>query len=351
MKSTLLNIGDLYLDDVKKAPSVNKFIRYRNDFIKKKIQFEFATYDDVLLKRLPLVETKRLKIMLFFPFSYWNNDIERYDRDKRIYGDYNFGKDFKKFLLKVDEVLKKIYKNKKIEYVNPPKSCVLDRDKIATSKLLKRNRITIPKVHHVKNVDQLESVLDKVSALYVKPVFGAMGKGVSIVTKKKCVTNFIYRDSTIISRPYDYNWKFIRVPRKKRKRFLNLLIKNKFLFEEEIKMPVVRNRRFDIRAHIIYGKVVYLFARSVPSDYFITNWSQGGRMEGPRFLEKFIPREKLRKIEKAAKMAAAVTRLNYAGIDIIIDQDFKKIYVLEVHSFPAYVRRFNLMKSLADHIR
>jgi len=197
---------------------------------------------------------------------------------------------------------------------------------------------------------QLDRILRRSDMLYVKPVFGAMGKGISVVSKDDCFTNYIYRGSRIISRLEDTNWKFTRVSKKKRKTFLSSLIKKGFLFEEGINLPIAKRRRFDIRVHVICGKVVFMFARSAARGSFITNWSQGGRMESARFLKKFIPPHKLEEMKRLSKKTAEIFSLNYAGIDIILDRDFKNTYVVEVHSFPGNVRKFNLMKVLVDSI-
>ena len=350
MKSTLLVIGDLYLDEVKKAPSICKFIRYKKEFLHRKIGFQWIPYDDVLLRRLPVIKTKRIKIMLFFPYAHWNSHIERYDKDRRIYGDNRFGGDFKKFFQRVETILKSTYKDKEISYVNPPRFCVLDRNKIATSRFLKKKGILTPKIYNVKNITQLNRILKRSDMVYIKPVFGAMGKGISVVTKNDCFTNYIYRGGRLVSRPEDINWKFIKISKKRRQRFLNILIRKGFLFEEGIKMPLARRRRFDVRVHVISGKVAFMFARSAAKGSYITNWSQGGRMESERFLKKFIPPHKLEEVKRLSKKTAEIFSLNYAGIDVILDRDFKNIYIVEVHSFPGNVRRFNLMKVLAEAI-
>jgi len=289
--------------------------------------------------------------MLFFPYSFWNNNIERYDYDNRIYGDQGFGKDFSKLFLGVDKILKTHYAKNNIRYINPPQSCILDRNKIATASLLRKNGIPTPKIYNIKNLDQLEKILDKTELIYVKPVFGSMGKGISVVTKKSCYTNYIFRGNRITSRPYDYNWNFVKISKKRRNAFLSILIKKRFLFEEGIKLPVVKGRRFDMRVYVIYNHVPCLFARSVPESNFITNWSQGGRIEGENFIKKYIPTKKLEEIKNVAKKAARVTALNYAGIDIVLEGDSQNIYVLEVHSFPGYARKFNLMKTLINQIK
>jgi len=350
MGSTLLILGDLTMDGTKKAPSVNKFVRYRKRLLTRKIKHEYASYDDLFLKRLPSVSTKKLKVMLFFPFAHWNSNIERYDIDQRIYGDEKFGREYKKFFSKVETLISQIYKNKKIEYINPPASCVLDRDKKRTTQLLNKKGISTPKIYKVSGVSQINRVLDECGALYIKPVFGAMGKGISFITKKDCWTNFVFRNNRIKSRTYDYNWDFTKISQKRRNDFLKTLIKKKFIFEEAINLATVKRRKFDIRVYVIFGKVVYFYAKSAPRRAFVTNWSQGGRIEKKKFLKKAIPEEKIEEIKRVARNAAKIMGLNYAGVDIILDKGLDKVYFLEAHSFPAYERGFNLMKHLMDKV-
>jgi glutathione synthase/RimK-type ligase-like ATP-grasp enzyme len=350
MRVTLLTIGDIMMDEERCSPSLLKFIRYSKKFTKKGIGFEYASYDDVLLGRLPCIPTKNIEVMLFFPFSHWNSRIERYDVDNRIYGDEDFGKDYKNFFLKVDRIIRRTYKNKKIRYINSPKNCILDRDKRKTASMLRRHRIPVPRIYNISNIGQLNRILEGVEGLYVKPPFGAMGKGISYVTKKGCWTNFIFRDGRIVSRPHDYDWRFVRVSKKKRNDFLKALIRKNFIFEEGIKAPRRRKRRFDIRIYVVKDETPYIYARSAPEDAFVTNWSQGGRIERKSFLKKVLTKEKIRQIEDIARKGAKAMDLNYAGVDILLDETKDKIYFSEAQSFPGYERRFNLMKFLAERI-
>ena len=349
-KTTLLTIGDLTTDGIKKEKSLYGFIRHRKNVIRKGVNFKFITYEDLLRRRLPDVTTKKLKAMLFFPYAYWNERVERYDLDDRIYGDANFGRDTKKLFLEIRKILESTYKDKDVIYVNPPYTSIIDRDKRKTAGKLRKQGILTPKIYNISNIDQLDDILKKAGALYIKPAFGAMGKGMSFINRDECWTNFIFREGEIISRPRDYNWGFSRISEKRRNAFLKILIRRKFIFEKAIDLATFGRRKFDVRIYVIYGHVPYLYARSAPKANIVTNWSQGGRIEGRRFLKKALPPGKIKEIKDIARRSARVLGLNYAGIDILANEKLDKMYFLEAHSFPGYEKKFNLMKFLINKI-
>ncbi|MEA3560693.1 MAG: hypothetical protein U9R31_02870, partial [Candidatus Omnitrophota bacterium] len=185
-------------------------------------------------------------------------------------------------------------------------------------------------------------------SLYLKPRFGSMGKGITHVSKQGILTNFLFRKNQITSRPYDYNWKFSRVNNEKQ--FLNKLLLKNVICEEAIEPTVHKERRFDFRVYIIYGKVTYFYAKSMKKDSIVTNWSQGGRIEKKNDFYKCIPENKILLMLSLARKTARVLGLSYAGIDILFSKGFKKIYVLEAHSFPAYEKGFDLMRFLSKMI-
>ena len=94
----------------------------------------------------------------------------------------------------------------------------------------------------------------------------------------------------------------------------------------------------------------YFYAKSAPVKSFITNWSQGGRIEKKAFLNKALSKSDIEKVKSVAIKAAKVIDLKFAGVDVIIDRDTKKTYVLEIQSFPGYERGYTLMKHLANTI-
>ena len=338
------------MTDKKAEPSIVRFVRYSGRLLRRNIDFKLITYDDLLLNRLPHIRTKRLKIMLFFPYSYWNTHIERYDKDDRIYGDSDFGREYREFFIRVDKVLRKRYRNKELSFVNPPHSSILDRDKRKTHKILKKFGILTPKVYNITTLSQVDRLLEEGKALYIKPVFGAMGKGITYINKKGCYTNFIFRDNKIISRLFDYHWKFRRISENKREAFLKILIKRGFLFQEAIRASRVKERKFDLRIYVINDKTPYFYAKSAPAEGFLTNWSQGGRIEKKRFLRKGLSKKTLEKAKAIARKTTRALNLTYSGVDVIVDETEENIYLLEIQSFPGFELGFNLIKYLIDSI-
>jgi len=350
MRKTVLIVGDLMMSQNKFEPSLNRFLTYKERINKRNIGVVCITYDDLGAGRLPNLNTKRVDVMLFFPYTHWNQEIECYGKDGRIYGDLNFGKDFNDYFKKIDRALTRKYKHNILKYVNPPLSCIIDRDKLATYQKLKAARIESPPIFNVKKVSGVHRLLASGKSLFIKPRFGAMGKGITYINNKSCYTNFLVKDNKIFNRSYDYNWRAVKVPVSKQKVFLETLIKKGFIFQEAIYTPVVDGRKFDMRIYVIYGKVPYLYAKSTESKKFITNWSQGGRIEKGNFLKRAIGQKNIKKATAMAIKAAKILRLNYAGVDVIFDEKSDTLHVLEIQSFPGYERGFKLMKFLADTI-
>ena len=100
----------------------------------------------------------------------------------------------------------------------------------------------------------------------------------------------------------------------------------------------------------MFGKAVYLYAKSSPAEYYVTNWSQGGRIDKRKTILRTIPQKNISRLKQMATKATRALGLNFAGIDIIFSQDFKKAYVLEGNAFPGYEKGFDLMKCLWQYL-
>lgn len=352
MNKTLLIIGEKKVIKGRSLdPSHNAFVYHVMRRAGKNAVILTTNYKNVLTNDLPDVLAEHILILLFFPFQFWNKNIEVYDKDSRVYGDKDFGKDFEKFFLNIQKALEKKYRDKTIEYVNPPQASVLDRDKEECKKFFHRHKIPIAKGYDVKSLKDVEHILGRGISLYVKPRFGSMGKGISYLSNGFLITNFLFQKGKVISHPYDYNWRFHEITRPSdREKFLKAMIKRGFIFEEAIDPPVHKGHRSDFRVYCVYGKVIYYYIRSTPAVSLVTNWSQGGKIEQKRSFSKYISAANLRKVESLARKVARNLQMNYAGIDMIFSKDYKKIYVLEAHSFPAYEKGFDLMDSLAKKV-
>jgi len=353
MKKALLIIGERKVIKGRSLdPSCNAFIRNLNGRLHQDAEIKTINYKDVFANNLPRFKNSHLRIVLFFPFQYWNKNIEIYHKDSRVYGDRKFGQDFERFFHKLDKTITKNYCDKNIEYVNPPQASVLDRDKEACKKFLKKHNIPTPRSYDIKSLRDIKRLTEhRGVSLYIKPRFGSMGKGISYLSNGLLITNFLFQKGKVISHPFDYNWRFHEITKKVDKnKFLRTMISRGFIFEEAIDPPIHKGRRSDFRVYCVYGKIPYYYVRTTPAVSLVTNWSQGGKIEQKKKFSKYIPESKIKKVKSLVRTVAKDLQLNYAGVDVIFSKDYKKIYVLEAHSFPGYEKGFDLMSDLARKI-
>ncbi|UCB57730.1 MAG: hypothetical protein JSV30_03900 [Candidatus Omnitrophota bacterium] len=348
MKKALLVIGDKYIKGKRPERSFAKFVRYARKLKgEKKLELAVINYSQLLSKKIPPIKSPRILVVFFFPYKYWNRNIEIYP-DERIYGDKKFGREFKSFFRKIEKTIAKYYKGRQIEYLNSPGAICLDRDKKASKALLEKNAILSPRTFKVFSFIDIQRMLNKGMGLYIKPRFGALGKGITYIDKEGVISNFAFRRGKILSRPYDCDWRFGRV--KDKRRFIHELLKRGFLCEEAITPATFEARRFDFRVYVMFGRVVYMYAKSSPADVWVTNWSQGGRIDKKGIILRGLAKGKKAQLKKLAKKTARALGLDFAGIDIIFSEGLKTAYVLEGNAFPGYEKGFDLMKSLLKFV-
>lgn len=348
MKKALLVIGDKKTNRRRINHSFVKFVKYARK-LKESRAFELKVinYAQLLSGSAPAIEAAEILVVFFFPYKYWNSNIEIYP-DARIYGDKKFGREFKIFFRKVQRTIGRYYGPSRIKYLNSPKAICLDRDKRASKDLLQRRKISAPRLLRAYSFDDIQKLINKGLSLYIKPGFGALGKGITYVDRQGVISNFLFHKSKIVSRIHKSKWKFAGI--KEKERFLSKLLKKGFICEEAIESAVFRGRRFDFRIYVIFGNVVYLYAKSSPAEFYVTNWSQGGRIDKKKKILNALPEGKIDFLKKLAKRAARALGLNFTGIDIIFSKDLKSAYVLEGNAFPGYEKGFDLMKCLLDFL-
>ncbi len=299
-------------------------------------------YQALLAGRAPDAGTAAITVMLFFPDSWWNEHVEVYP-DERIYGDGTFGREFCEFFDRVDAAIAARYHGKAIGYVNSPKAVQIDRDKKVAKKVLAEAGVPTPQSYEAQRCEDVMKLLEE-GELYIKPRYGALGKGISRLGRDRWLTNFGYEGGRIVSKKSDYGWKSRDATGDTE--FLARLLERDVLVERAVHGPLINGRRFDMRIYVVYGQTPYLCARSAPADALVTNWAQGGRAESADFLEH-IPEASMELARSHAVRAAASFGLNYAGIDVIFSENFKP-YVLEGQAFPSPESRFDLMGHLVD---
>ncbi|MFC1699298.1 RimK family alpha-L-glutamate ligase [Candidatus Omnitrophota bacterium] len=341
----LLIIGEDQIAENRPYVSFGRFVKYARRLQKKGLELNIINYNQLLAGQVPRFTAARIRVVLFFPYQYWNHQIEIYP-DDRVYGDLRFGQEFKVFFRRVRRALERYYPGKKIKYLNPPQACYLDRDKQATKDLLTKHAVPTPRSFKVSSLQDIQRLLDRGISLFLKPRFGSMGKGITYIDRENVISNFLFRKGRLISRQTDFNWRFNKI--KDRENFLSRLLQRGFICEQAIPLPTFKGRRFDFRVYVMFGKVVYLYAKS--SEEMVTNWSQGGRIDKRRAILKAFPKSKVNLAKKLARQATQSMGLNFAGIDVIFSQDLKSAYVLEGNAFPGFEKGFDLMKCLASSL-
>ena len=111
-------------------------------------------------------------------------------------------------------------------------------------------------------------------------------------------------------------------------------------------MLILNKKKVDLRVYTFFNKVIYIYPRKNHPDKITTNISQGGRGD-PSLLE-ILPEDLLRKAKKIAVKMAKKSKLNFIGIDIILDRNLKDVYVIDVNTFPGFPKRrtFNLARCM-----
>jgi len=340
---TLLAIGD-----EKDFDSFKKFCRQKRFFKNHDFAFKTANYESVLKKELPPIKTKDLVVFLFFPFDYWDKNIET-KKSKEPYGSRAYYLKFKEFWKKTDKILKEFYWDKKIHFINAPDKIYIGRDKELTKSILAKAGIPVPKHHSTRDYRKIIEMVDNGKKLYIKVRCGSMGKGITYLEKDRWLTNFRFKKNKITSKKSDYGWTFIDVT--DNKKFLRALMQLDIIIEDAVSLFLLKGRMFDLRMYVGFGKVLYIYPRSNDCDKVTTNISQGAKGEGLQFVHGIPPKILNDAIKKAVKTAKAMG-LNFAGVDIMPSNGNNKVTVIEVNSFPGFprVRRFNLSKYLIKEI-
>jgi len=340
---TILAIGD-----VKDFDSFKKFLREKKRFKKPNFYFKSTNYDSVLNGNLPQIKTNKLIVFFFFPFEYWENNIE-IKKSKEVYGNRTYFFKFKKFWKEVEKKINVFYKDKKISYINPPDKIFFERDKEITEHNLAKAGVPVSKRHSTRDYKKIIAIVDSGKKLFIKVRYGSMGKGITYLEKNQWFSNFKFRNGKIMSKKSDYGWSFRDVT--SNKKFLKELLKQDIIIEDAINPFLVKGKMFDLRIYVGFGKVLYLYPRSNETKNLTTNISQGAKGEGSPFASS-IPPKILSEATKNALRAVKAMDLNFAGVDIMPSNGKNKVTVIEVNSFPGFprARRFNLAKQVIKEI-
>jgi len=337
---TILAIGD--------RPDFDSYAKFdREEKFLSKNDFEYATvdYKHFLKGKIPSINTKKIIVFLFFPFSYWNKHIE-HKNYKGIYGNQTFYNKFMRFWNLINRCIKKYLNDKEVLFINTPKNCGINRDKLELNKRLIGSDVLQPPRYKINNKKQLHGLLTNGNTLFIKPRFGSMGKGITFLSNGHMKTNFTFKNNKIISKKSDRGWKFKEISKKDN--FLRQLIKKDMLVEKGLKSLLIKNQMIDLRVYTFFKKIIYIYPRRNAPENITTNISQGARGD-PELLRK-LPKHLIEKAKNTAVQASKMLDLNFAGIDIILGKNRKDVFVIDVNVFPGFPKRrtFNLSRNLVN---
>lgn len=338
----------LVLGDESDWDSYQKFCRQLQKHRPGKLNWVTATYGLLEKNRLPLFKSSTIIIYLFFPFAYWDKHIEN-EGYKGVYGNAEFYDKFRVFWSNIHRTLEKVYEGKKIYFINHPLKVAIDRDKEVTKTILSENGVNVPMSYYTRNHrDILKLINREGKKLFLKVRYGSMGKGITYLEKGNWQTNFRFEDGKIISPHSDYGWTFIDIT--DNIKILKEILTKDIVIEEAIDSYKLDGFIFDLRIHVFYEQVLYVYLRRNEEDAIITNISQGGRAGSSSLLKK-LPKHVINSAVRNAVKTIKSVGVNFAGVDVMVSKDFK-VYVIELNAFPGFpkVGRFNLSKRIIQQV-
>jgi len=338
----------LVLGDDSDWESYQRFCVQLQKHSSKKLKWVIATYDLLEKNELPIIETGTLIIFLFFPFEYWNKNIEE-EGYNGVYGNVDFYNKFRVFWSEIHRILRKAYRGKKLHFINHPLKIAVDRDKELTKTILSENGVKVPISYYTRDYrDILKLVNQENKKLFLKVRYCSMGKGITYLEKGNWKTNFRYKEGRIISPHSEYGWTFRDIT--DNAKFLKEILMKDIIIEKAIDIYSFDDSIFDLRFYVFFDKVLYILARINEKGAITTNISQGGKGKSAHFLKKF-PKNVIDMAVKNAIKTIEVMDVNFGGVDVVISKDLN-VYVIELNTFPGFpkVSRFNLSKRIIRQI-
>jgi len=342
------NTTILLVGDDKDFDSYQKLAREKRFIQQKGYAFASACYEQLLGGELPGIKTDKVIVFVFFPFNYWDKNIE-YPGYRGLYGNQTFYRKFNRFARGVKLALKEYLPDKELLLINDPVLSSRYRDKIRVIRKLLKAGVSVPAHYRSKHTRQIKRQMQKGRKYFIKPRCGSMGKGITFLELGNWQTNFQFRKDKICNRMSDYGWKFHDITGKTK--FLSALLHSKGLFlEEAIESLHIKDERVDFRVYLFLDKVMYVYPRRNDIDAVTTNISQGGK-GSPEILE-IIPENMISRIEKEVTKSLKALGLKMAGIDVIVDSALKEIYIVDINMFPGFPKKrtFNLPREMIKEL-
>lgn len=309
--------------------------------------FDLQAVDYHELEQLYSPRNEKLNVMLFFPYTFWNENCEIPD-DTGLYGTSEKAyRLFANFLLEIQSRLGYKFSNHNLKLTTPLAYAALDRDKIQTLQILDSHGVSTSETISYETLPDLLDQITPERGIFIKCRYGAEGKGITLIKPDRWVTNYKVEGSWLANYGVYDQWNFTDITGKKE--LLEQLIDQEVIVEREIiTNGFFGDKKFDLRVYVVDGRVPHFFVRVNDPENVTTNWSQGGLVI--HHLETGLAEELLESITTEAKKAAEAFHSRFMGVDVMLDRDSDIPKVIELQTFTGFpdIRKFNLARYLVD---
>ena len=295
------------------------------------------------IQDLPDINSDKIYVMPFFPFTFWNEHCET-PKDTLLYGTsqraYHL---FCEFLSEKKAELQHKY-GARLEFLIDLEKAALDRDKQATKDTLEKSSIPTPdNIRYRSTQDVIDAIGN--AGIFIKCMYGSEGKGITYLSRGKWVTNYRVSDGRLGNYGVYDRWPFTDITG--RVDLLESLLSTTVTVEREIVTPDIFNgMKFDVRAYSILGQVPHMFVRVNERGNVTTNVSQGARvMHHPN---TGLDKTQIDLCKDLALRSSQAMGLNILGVDIMFDGEMGK--VVEVQAFTGFsdIRSFDIAGHLVS---
>lgn len=291
-------------------------------------------YEDLMRGERYAFRNERLDVMFFFPYRYWNRYCEN-QHDGFIYGvDRRPYERFRRYWNSVEKKVRELYPDKKLNFVINPEYVHVDRDKKLTSRILADHGVHVTEAILTRDIDEVLAEVRKDRGVFIKSRYGAEGKGITRLSKRKWKTNYRVAGHKPKNHGVTGLWPFVDVTNDRR--FLRNLLSLDVVVEKEVIPPSrQRGEKMDIRAYVVGDEVVHIFARHAKRADIVTNWSQGGRVNDE--IRSLLTPRQIADVKKQALLSAKALKSHFIAVDAMFDKDEDLPFVIEAQcmcSFP-----------------
>lgn len=227
----------------------------------------------------------------------------------------------------------------RLRLMNSIESILLSFDKVKCHKQLQAAGVSVPSaLYDVQNYDDLRQKMqeNRWNQVFIKPLNGSSASG--IVAYRIAGEKELAISSAELLRENDnlliYN--SLEVSRYDKKEdirdLINFLTKETVIVERWMPKAAFEDAVFDLRIVVIDGKARHTVMRESKSP--MTNLHLGNKRGDLELLKEMIGTDTWQLLCRTAEKAvAAMPKMRYAGVDIMLAANMRDVYVLEINAF------------------